>query len=220
MGDDADGLELLSVVPAVHHDGVGETLNDGALSLAEALDGISAGGVREVDGLADLDVVSELHTNTESVSDSSPSFLPAFFQVSARFLRSFSPTRENALQRHVPDFNVLVCPLVEQLHAADLRSEGRIDVSFAVVTGIVGIEMPYATSLGSTWKAPPGISTSTSPLSDMLTAVYTWSTRKGLRKGVRWSSSLSREAAVEMEKSQLRSGFSLTLFVGCCLGPR
>lgn len=33
-------------------------LNDGALSLAEALSSISAGGVREVDGRTDLDVIA------------------------------------------------------------------------------------------------------------------------------------------------------------------
>jgi hypothetical protein len=58
VGDDADGLKLLAVVAAVHHERVGETLDDGALSLPEALDGIAAGGMGDVDGLADLDVVS------------------------------------------------------------------------------------------------------------------------------------------------------------------
>lgn len=58
MGDDADGHELLAVVAAVHHERVGETLNDGALGLAETLDGVAAGRVGEVDRLADLDVVA------------------------------------------------------------------------------------------------------------------------------------------------------------------
>ena len=31
MPNDADGQELLAVVPAVPHEGVGETLSDGAL---------------------------------------------------------------------------------------------------------------------------------------------------------------------------------------------
>ena len=56
--NDADGHELLAVVATVHHEGVGEALNDGAVGLAEALDGIATGGVREVDGGADLDVVA------------------------------------------------------------------------------------------------------------------------------------------------------------------
>lgn len=58
MSNDADSHELLSVVAAVHHDGVGETLDDGALRLAEALGGVAASGVREVDRGADLDVVA------------------------------------------------------------------------------------------------------------------------------------------------------------------
>lgn len=60
MSNNADGHELLAVVATVHHDRVGETLNDRALSLAEALGGISASGVREVDGGADLNVVAAL----------------------------------------------------------------------------------------------------------------------------------------------------------------
>ena len=58
VGNDADSHELLSVVAAVHHEGVGKTLNDGALGLAETLLGVAAGGVRKVDGSADLDVVA------------------------------------------------------------------------------------------------------------------------------------------------------------------
>ena len=56
--DDADGHELLAVVAAVHHEGVGETLDDGALSLAETLGGVTTGGVGDVDGGTDLDVVA------------------------------------------------------------------------------------------------------------------------------------------------------------------
>lgn len=58
VGDNADSHELLSVVAAVHHEGVGKTLNDGALGLAETLLGVAAGRVRQVDGSADLDVVA------------------------------------------------------------------------------------------------------------------------------------------------------------------
>lgn len=58
VSDNADSHELLAVVATVHHEGVGETLNDGAVGLAEALDGIATSGVGEVDGGADLDVVA------------------------------------------------------------------------------------------------------------------------------------------------------------------
>ena len=58
VSDNAHSKELLSVVAAVHHEGVGETLDDGALSLAETLGGIATGRVGEVDGGADLDVIA------------------------------------------------------------------------------------------------------------------------------------------------------------------
>lgn len=58
MGDNADSHELLAVVAAVHHERVGQALNDWALGLPEALNGIATGRVGEVDGLADLDVVA------------------------------------------------------------------------------------------------------------------------------------------------------------------
>ena len=58
VGNNADSHELLSVVATVHHERVGQTLNDGAVGLAESLDSISAGGVRDVDGVAQGDVVT------------------------------------------------------------------------------------------------------------------------------------------------------------------
>ena len=58
MSDNADSHGLLSVVATIHHDGVGQALNDGALGLAETLGGIATGGVGGVDRLADLDVVA------------------------------------------------------------------------------------------------------------------------------------------------------------------
>ncbi len=50
VGDNADSHELLSVVAAVHHQGVREALDDGALSFPKAFDSIAAGGVRDVYG--------------------------------------------------------------------------------------------------------------------------------------------------------------------------
>lgn len=58
VGNDADGHELLAVVAAVHHEGVGEALDDRALSFSEALLGISTSGVGDVDWGADLDIIS------------------------------------------------------------------------------------------------------------------------------------------------------------------
>lgn len=58
VGDNADGHNLLTVVATVHHQGVGQTLNDGALGLAETLGGITTSSVGGVDRGADLDVVA------------------------------------------------------------------------------------------------------------------------------------------------------------------
>ena len=58
VGNDADGHELFAVVSAVHHERVGEALNDRALGFSESLLGISASGVGDVDWGADLDVVA------------------------------------------------------------------------------------------------------------------------------------------------------------------
>lgn len=59
--DDADSHKLLAVVAAVHHQRVGEALDDGAGSLPEAPDLVAAGGVRHVHllALADRDVVTK-----------------------------------------------------------------------------------------------------------------------------------------------------------------
>ena len=58
VGDNADSHKLLSVVATVHHQGVGETLDDWALCLSESLLGISTGGMGDVDWGADLDVIA------------------------------------------------------------------------------------------------------------------------------------------------------------------
>lgn len=57
--DNSDSLELLTVVTAVHHHGVGQTLNDWALGLSETLDSITTSSVVEVDWLSDLNVVGQ-----------------------------------------------------------------------------------------------------------------------------------------------------------------
>lgn len=42
VSNDADSHELLAVVAAIHHERVGEALNDWTLCLAESLDGVTA----------------------------------------------------------------------------------------------------------------------------------------------------------------------------------
>jgi hypothetical protein len=75
VSDNADSHELLSVVAAVHHECVGETLNNGALCLAESLHGVLSSGVGEVHWCADVDVVATKRRPVSSVYD----FFAAFF---------------------------------------------------------------------------------------------------------------------------------------------
>jgi hypothetical protein len=100
--NNSHGLQLLSVVASVHHKGVGESLDDWALGLAEALDGISSGGMWEVDWL-ELDVVAGV--------------LSEF-----RFSISISRLFLHEPQRHIPGgIDTFVGPLVEQFDGSSLR---------------------------------------------------------------------------------------------------
>ena len=56
--NNANSHKLLSIVTSVHHQGVGQALDDGALCLSESLLCISAGGVGDVDRSSDLDVIA------------------------------------------------------------------------------------------------------------------------------------------------------------------
>lgn len=62
---DLDSEELLAVVPSVHHERVGETLDDGALGLPETLGGVTASSVGQECVvfwlLFDSDIVLEGH---------------------------------------------------------------------------------------------------------------------------------------------------------------
>ena len=53
--DDTDGQELLTVVATAHHERVDETLDNGALGLAEAADGVATSGVGNKHGVRVLD---------------------------------------------------------------------------------------------------------------------------------------------------------------------
>jgi len=57
--DNSDGHELFTVISSVHHQGVGETLDDWALGLSESLLGVSSGGVGDVDRSSDLNVIGQ-----------------------------------------------------------------------------------------------------------------------------------------------------------------
>ncbi len=58
MSNDSDSHELLAIVAAVHHQRIREALNDWALCLAEALHRVATGGVWDVDGCANLNVIA------------------------------------------------------------------------------------------------------------------------------------------------------------------
>lgn len=58
VSNDSDSHELLSVVAAVHHEGVGQSLDDGAVGLSESLGGISASSVGDIDGVSQGNVVT------------------------------------------------------------------------------------------------------------------------------------------------------------------
>lgn len=59
VGNNSDSHKLLSVVAAVVHQRVGQSLNDGAVGLAESLCSITASSVGDVDGVSQGNVVSQ-----------------------------------------------------------------------------------------------------------------------------------------------------------------
>jgi hypothetical protein len=136
VGNDADSHELLAVVAAVHHEGVGEALNDGALGLPEALDGIAASGVGDVDRGADLDVIAMKTVVSHWLL---PESQRSSSQGNAQ--RAYLEGKGAIREGDVPDLNILVAPLVEQLDAANLVGHllgedgitgGALDFDFAV----------------------------------------------------------------------------------------
>merc|ERR1719186_590408 len=67
--DNADSHELLSVVAAVHHQGVHQTLNNGALSLPEPLSSEPSSGVGKIPGVLLLhsDVILQGHVRNLNI---------------------------------------------------------------------------------------------------------------------------------------------------------
>ena len=105
VGDNADSHNLLTAVTAVHHERVGETLNDGALSLAETLGGIATGSVGGVDRGADLDVVAVDGQTSQFL------FLISFDLLCAECCVCWTAVKKNSLfdllaqENHVPQSN-------------------------------------------------------------------------------------------------------------------
>ena len=63
--DDPDGHQLLAVVAAVHHQRVNQTLDNGALSLAEPFSGVTARAMRKELGefLLDSNIILKYNNN-------------------------------------------------------------------------------------------------------------------------------------------------------------
>lgn len=101
VGNNSDSHELLSVVAAVHHERVGQSLDDGAVGLAESLGGISASGVGDVDGVSQGNVVTVASISISKGSSSEGVLM------------------SNVRQGDVADLDIVV-PLVEQLDVANL----------------------------------------------------------------------------------------------------
>ena len=59
MCHNSDCHQLLAIVTSIHHEGVCESFDYGALRLSEALRGIATGGVGDVHGVSDVDVIGK-----------------------------------------------------------------------------------------------------------------------------------------------------------------
>ena len=152
VSNDADSHELLPVVASVHHERIGETLNNGAVGLAEAFDGIASGRVRDVDGGADLNVVAigehlvSHHACQTAVPSRSKNWTASnsisIAALSPRKLQAPNGTHVNEISRtSTSSYDHLLKSLMEPISSV--------------------------TSLGKTMY-PLGFSTSTSAVSDML----------------------------------------------------
>ncbi len=102
MSNYSDSHQFLAIVSAVHHQRVGQSLDDRALCFSESLCGISTGGVGDVNGLSDLDVITTIPKSQTFGSETLP--------LCDRYVR----------QGNISDFNVLVAPFVEQFYATNL----------------------------------------------------------------------------------------------------
>lgn len=66
VSNDSDSHKLFAVVAAIHHQGIRQSFDDGALCFPKSFDSVPAGGVRDVDGGADLNVVAVYWANCVS----------------------------------------------------------------------------------------------------------------------------------------------------------
>jgi hypothetical protein len=107
--DDAYSQDLLAIVAAVHHERVGEALNDGALRLAEALLRVPSCRVRQVRG-----VLRRRHRQVVAQRDVLHLHATKWFAVksTASSCRRSSKRREDPLAY----VDIIEGPAVEELH--------------------------------------------------------------------------------------------------------
>ena len=72
MCNDTDSHKLLAIITAIHHKGIGETLDYRALGLPESLDSIAASRVGDIDWRPDLNVVAVVVIRVSESSDKRP----------------------------------------------------------------------------------------------------------------------------------------------------
>ena len=120
--DDPDGHQLLAIVAPIHHQGVCQALDDGALGFAETFHGVAAGGVGDVDWGADLDIISVQKFQMLARILVSARIMPTELRT-PRTSRVFPPSCTVQLcellngmdsrQTDISDFDIVVGPFVE-----------------------------------------------------------------------------------------------------------
>ena len=88
MCNDSYCHKLLAVISTIHHQRICEPFNYGAIRFTEALYRIAASGVRDVDGGADLDVISTENQDISGRFSEGPEF---------RMIQRCYPTRKGML---------------------------------------------------------------------------------------------------------------------------
>lgn len=194
MRDDAHGHEFLAVVSAVHHQGVGQSLDDGALGLAEPLHRVSSRRVRDVDRRPNLNVITKKflflrdqlsHFSTSSCKNQKLSFFmppPPLVCLSAclESCNWYQPLPTGEMFPFPSAESIRSAPSNNRLKREKAKREKKIKPpthvkeisrtstsSYDHLLNSLTVPISSVTSFGSTWY-PLGFSTSTSPLSDML----------------------------------------------------
>lgn len=92
--DDANSHQFLAVVASVHHERVGETFNDGTLSLAETLDGETTSRVWQITRILLLDGNVVLQQDYAKVYFQIPTFHAPIMLFIYSFIRTCNDMSE------------------------------------------------------------------------------------------------------------------------------